>query len=179
MAGRSINKVILIGNLTADPDLRTTQTGRSVCTLRLATNERYKTADGEWVDRAEFHRIVLWGRTAEVADEFLGKGEQVYLEGKLQTREWQDRDGNRRWTTEIVGRELVMLGGRGAGRSGSRGYTPRAETGNERGQPNGTFAQPSSSYEQKPREPKTWEPKPQSTNVQPSESDDLDDDLPF
>ncbi|MBW1714032.1 MAG: single-stranded DNA-binding protein, partial [Deltaproteobacteria bacterium] len=101
-----INKVILIGNLGADPEMRYTAGGTPVANFRLATSERFKDASGEWQERTEWHRVVFFGRTAEVCGEYLTKGRQVYVEGRLQTRSWEDKEGQTRYTTEIVGREM-------------------------------------------------------------------------
>jgi single-strand DNA-binding protein len=123
---RGVNKVILIGNLGQDPELRYTGSGTAVCNMRLATNESYKDSNGEMVDKTEWHSVVAWARLAEICNEYLKKGSQVYFEGSLQTRSWDDRDGNTRYTTEIKAREMVMLGERdfgGSGGSPSNGYT--------------------------------------------------------
>lgn len=109
---RGVNKVMLIGNLGQDPELRYTGSGTAVCNMRLATNESYKDSNGEWVDKTEWHTIVAWARLAEICNEYLTKGSQVYFEGSLQTRSWDDRDGNTRYTTEVKAREMLMLGGR-------------------------------------------------------------------
>jgi len=110
---RGINKVILVGNLGQDPELRYTGSGTAVCNLRLATNESYKDSSGEWVERTEWHSIVAWARLAEICNEYLKKGSQVYFEGSLQTRNYEDKDGNTRYVTEIKAREMMMLSGRG------------------------------------------------------------------
>ncbi len=107
-----INKVLLIGHLGADPEMRYTATGTPVANFRLATNERYKDASGEWQDRTEWHRVVAFGRLAEICGEYLAKGRQVFIEGRLQTRSWEDNQGQTRYTTEIVAREMKMLGQR-------------------------------------------------------------------
>ncbi len=107
----SINKVILIGNLGADPEIRYTPDGDAVCTLRLATTEKWQGKSSERREATEWHRIVLFRRLAEAASQYLKKGAAVYLEGRLRTRKWQDRDGMERYTTEIEGIELKMLGG--------------------------------------------------------------------
>jgi single-strand DNA-binding protein len=101
--------VILIGNLGQDPELRYTGSGTAVCNLRLATNESYKDRDGNLVDKTEWHNVVAWGRLGEVCNEYLEKGSQVYFEGSLQTRSWEDRDGNTRYTTEVKAREMMFL----------------------------------------------------------------------
>ena len=115
MAG--VNKVILIGNLGADPDVKYTPQGNvPVANLRLATTERWQDrSSGEWQEKTEWHRIVAWRGLAERAQRFLRKGKQVYVEGRLETRKWQDRDGNDRYTTEIIARQLMILGRREEG----------------------------------------------------------------
>ena len=119
---RGVNKVILLGNLGQDPEVRYTGSGTAVCNIRLATNERYKDQNGEWVDKTEWHSVVAWDRLAEICGEYLKKGSQVYFEGQLQTRSWEDRDGNKRYSTEVKAREMLMLGGRGG--DGSFGSDP-------------------------------------------------------
>lgn len=149
---RGINKVILVGNLGADPDTRYMPSGGAVTNLSLATSESWKDKQtGEPKERTEWHKVAMFGRLAEISAEYLRKGSQVYIEGKLRTRKWQDKDGNDRWTTEVIADEMQMLGGRGGGGApmgGSEGYS-------QPGQP----SQPS----------------------QPSRggSDDFDDDIPF
>ncbi len=118
---RGINKVILIGNLGQDPELRYTNSGTAVCNFRIATNESYKDASGQMVDKTEWHNIVTWARLAEICGEYLRKGSQVYIEGSLQTRSYDDRDGNTKYITEVKAREMQMLGGRG-GDGASGGY---------------------------------------------------------
>ncbi len=113
MAG--LNKVILIGNLGRDPELRYTQSGQAVANFTLATTESITKRDGEREDRTEWHRIVAWGKLAEICGEYLSKGRQIYVEGRIQTREWEDKEGNKRWTTEIVARNMQMLGRRSEG----------------------------------------------------------------
>jgi single-strand DNA-binding protein len=117
----SINKVILIGNLGADPEVRYTPSGKAVANFRIATTEQWKNKEGSNEERTEWHRIVAWGRLGEICGEYLHKGKQVYIEGKLQTRSWEDRDGNKRFTTEIVAQTMQMLGP--AGKEG-RASTP-------------------------------------------------------
>jgi single-strand DNA-binding protein len=113
---RGINKVILVGNLGADPDTRYMPSGSAVTNLSVATSESWKDKQtGEQKERTEWHKVAMFNRLAEVAAEYLRKGSQVYIEGKLRTRKWQDRDGNDRWTTEIIADEMQMLGGRGGG----------------------------------------------------------------
>lgn len=108
---RGLNKVMLIGRLGADPEIRYTQSGTAVANFTMATNHPVKRGD-QWEEATEWHRVVAWDRLAEICNQYMNKGSQVYVEGRLQTREWQDRDGNRRWTTEIVAKEIQLLGGR-------------------------------------------------------------------
>jgi len=117
MAG--VNKVILVGNLGRDPELRYTQSGQAVATFTVATNETWNDKNGERVERTEWHRIVSWGRTAELCSQYLSKGRSVYLEGRIQTREWEDKEGQKRYTTEINAQTVQFLGGgRGEGGGG-------------------------------------------------------------
>lgn len=141
---RGINKVILIGHLGADPETRAMPSGSSVANLRIATTESWRDKQsGEQQERTEWHRVALFGRLAEIAGEYLRKGSQVYIEGSLRTRKWQDKQGNERYTTEIVGNEMQMLGGRGgAGGGGSSGPGgggggPAAQESSESAQPAG------------------------------------------
>jgi len=123
MAGKSVNKVILIGNLGKDPEVKYTPSGTPVAKLTVATNERYKDKEGQWQDRTEWHNVVLWQRLAEIAGEYLKKGGKVYIEGRLQTRSWDDKQtGQKKYMTEVVGNDLVLLGGRGEGEA-SGGYS--------------------------------------------------------
>jgi single-strand DNA-binding protein len=119
---RGINKVILVGNLGKDPEVRYMPNGNAVANITLATSESWKDKQtGETQEKTEWHRVVLFRRLGEIAGEYLKKGSQVYIEGKLQTRKWQDNAGNDRYTTEIIANEMQMLGGRGAG--GSAGFS--------------------------------------------------------
>ncbi len=113
-----INKVILIGNLGADPEVRYSQNGTAVANFRIATTEVWKKQDGSKEENTEWHRIVAFARLGEICGEYLSKGSKVYIEGRLQTRKWDDRDGNTRYTTEIVAREMKMLSARGSGAEG-------------------------------------------------------------
>lgn len=119
MAG--VNKVILIGNLGADPEIRYTSTGTAVANFRIATTERWTNANGEKEERTEWHRIVAFGKLGEICGEYLAKGKQVYIEGRLQTRNWEDRDGNQRTTTEIIATGMQMLGSPGGSSSQLQG----------------------------------------------------------
>jgi len=119
MAGKSVNKVILIGNLGKDPEVKYTPQGTAVAKITVATNERFKDKDGNWQDRTEWHNVTLWQRLAEIAGEYLKKGGKVYIEGRLQTRSWDDKTtGQKKYMTEIVANDLVLLGGRGEGSGG-------------------------------------------------------------
>ena len=153
---RGINKVILVGNLGQDPDTKAMPSGMTVCNLRIATSESWKDKQsGEMKEQTEWHSVAMFGRLAEIAGEYLRKGSQVYIEGRLRTRKWQDKSGNDRYTTEIVANEMQMLGGgagRGMGGGEGRGAGGRA-SGGESGQ---------------------GEPVRSST-----EKDDFDDDIPF
>ncbi len=112
----SVNKVILVGNLGADPETRYLPSGEAVTNIRIATSESWRDKQsGEMKENTEWHSIVLWNKLGEIAAEYLKKGSQVYIEGRLQTRKWQDKQGNDRYTTEIVASEMQMLGGRGGG----------------------------------------------------------------
>jgi len=120
---RGVNKVIIVGNLGGDPETRYMPSGSAVTNLTVATNESWKDkATGEQKDRTEWHKVAMFNRLAEVAAEYLRKGSQVYIEGKLRTRKWQDKSGQDRWTTEIVADEMQMLGSRGG--SGGGGSAP-------------------------------------------------------
>lgn len=108
----SVNKVILLGNLGRDPEVRFTNAGQAVANFSLATSESWKDKEGQRQEKTEWHRIVVWGKLAELCGQHLKKGRQVYLEGQLQTREWEDKDGSKRQTTEIVARDVTFLGKR-------------------------------------------------------------------
>jgi len=131
----SVNKVILIGNLGRDPELRYTQTGQAVANFSLATTDRFSSKDGDKQERTEWHRIVAWGRTAEICAQYLAKGRSVYVEGRLQTNEWEDKDGQKKRTTEIVAQSVQFLGSRGGDGSGASrgGDAPRSERGSDQG----------------------------------------------
>lgn len=118
MAG--VNKVILIGNLGKDPEVRNLEGGAKVASFPVATNEFFKGRDGNMVEQTEWHNVVLWRNRAELAEKYLRKGSQVYIEGRLKTRQWEDKDGNKRYTTEVVGDVMNFLGARQSGDS----YTP-------------------------------------------------------
>ncbi len=116
----SLNKVMLIGNLGKDPEVRYTTSGTAVASFSVATTDKFKNKSGEWEEKTEWHNVTLWARLAEIAGEYLSKGKTVYIEGRLQTRKWQDKEGKDRYTTEIVGDKMQMLSakGDGGGKSG-------------------------------------------------------------
>jgi single-strand DNA-binding protein len=123
----SVNKVILVGNLGRDAELRYTPGGAAVATLNMATTEVWNDKAGQRQEKTEWHRVVLWGKSAESLNEYLTKGKQIYVEGRLQTRQWDDKDGNKRYTTEVRGDRIVLLGGGGGGGRGAsadRGVDP-------------------------------------------------------
>ncbi len=160
---RGINKVILVGNLGRDPEMRYTPSGSAVANLALATSESWKDKQtGENQERTEWHRIVMFNRLAEIAGEYLKKGSKVYIEGKLQTRKWQDKEGQDRYTTEIVGNEMQMLDSRGGGGGMSGGMD--------------NFDQ--SAPTQQRQQASTAAATPQVAQ-QKGAFDDFDDDIPF
>jgi single-strand DNA-binding protein len=173
---RGVNKVILVGNLGADPETRAMPSGSTVANLRIATSESWRDkTSGEQQERTEWHRVALFGRLAEIASEYLRKGSQVYIEGSLRTRKWQDKQGNERFSTEIVGNELQMLGGRGGGAGGAgggggggSGPTHGGGGGGSGGGAGGGRGAPPDSY------PEYAGPAGPS-----GEKDDFDDDIPF
>lgn len=148
----SLNKAMLIGRLGADPEVRYTQSNTAVATLNVATNERFKDSNGEWQERTEWHRVVAWGRLAEIVQQYVKKGSQVYIEGPIQTRQWEDQQGQKRYTTEIKALTLRMLDSR----NDSNGMTVDRSS----------SQQPTSA--------------PQNNPVDLNNGfDDIDDDLPF
>ncbi len=161
---RGVNKVILIGHLGADPESRAMPSGSSVANLRIATTESWRDKQsGEQQERTEWHRVALFGRLAEIASEYLRKGSQVYIEGSLRTRKWQDKQGNERYSTEIVGNEMQMLGGRGGGGgAGASGGGGAAAGGG------GRRASPCPSIPARP-----------AAAAGGGEREDFDDDIPF
>jgi single-strand DNA-binding protein len=155
---RGINKVILIGNLGADPETRAMPSGTTVANLRVATSESWRDKQsGEQQERTEWHRVALFGRLAEIAAEYLKKGSQVYIEGSLRTRKWQDKQGNERYSTEIIGNELQMLGGRGGGGGAAAAGGGAAATGSS----------PAAYAEES------------GASASASRSEEFDDDIPF
>ncbi len=159
---RGINKVILIGNLGKDPEVRYMPSGGAVANLTVATSESWKDKKtGENQDRTEWHRVVMFNRLGEIAGEYLKKGSKVYIEGKLQTRKWQNKEGQDQYTTEIVANEMQMLDSRGGGGASDFG-------GGQQGQGGG--------YQQKQQSAAPQQSAPQQNN---SGFDDFDDDIPF
>jgi single-strand DNA-binding protein len=137
----SVNKVILVGNLGADPELRYTNTGTAVANLRIATNEQWTDKNGERQSRTEWHNIVAWGKLGEICGKYLKKGRSIYIEGRLQTRTWDDQSGQKRYTTEVVAQVMQMLGGR-PGEGGSDASEPDTnwESRPHQSQPDGEVA---------------------------------------
>lgn len=145
---RGVNKVIILGNLGADPEMKYTANGTAVCNLRIATSEAFKGQDGQWQERTEWHRVVVYGKSAENCGQYLSKGRQVYVEGRLQTRSWDDQSGQKRWMTEVVARDVQFLGGGQAGGQGG-GYGGGGQGGgyggghgNQGGHPDDSFGGP-------------------------------------
>ncbi|MFL5378517.1 MAG: single-stranded DNA-binding protein [Myxococcales bacterium] len=147
MAGSGVNKVILVGNLGKDPEVRYTPGGQAVANFTIATNENWTDKSGQKQERTEWHRIVVWGKLAELCSEYLAKGRQVYVEGRLQTREWTNKEGAKQYTTEVVANQVVFLSGgeRGQAREG-RG--PSRSTGTGGGAED--FGQPPPPYDEAP-----------------------------
>src|SRR3954466_3474678 len=136
MAGSGVNKVILIGNLGKDPEVRFTPSGQAVANFTIATNDSWTDKQGQKQERTEWHRIVVWGKLAELCGEYLSKGRQCFVEGRLQTREWTDKEGKKNYTTEVVATQVTFLGGRdGAGAGGGAPRTGGARGGEDYGPP--------------------------------------------
>ncbi|MCR9132278.1 MAG: single-stranded DNA-binding protein [bacterium] len=151
----SLNKVMLIGRLGQDPEVRYTQSNTAVATLNMATSERYKDGNGEIQEKTEWHRVVAWGRLAEICQQYLHKGSLIYIEGPLQTRQWEDNQGQKRYTTEVKALQMTMLDSRGSGNnSGQQNQNQNQQVQNQ---------------------------KPQMSSATPIDSsfDNMDDDLPF
>jgi len=161
----SVNKVILVGRLGKDPETRYMTSGEAVTNATLATSENWKDKNGEKQERTEWHNLVFYRRLAEIAGEYLKKGSQIYVEGKLQTRKWQDKEGKERFSTEIVANEMQMLGGRGGG--GGEGGGPR---GGSRDYGGGGATRAHEDYGDAPSG---------GSSSGGGARDDLDDDIPF
>jgi single-strand DNA-binding protein len=184
MASRGVNKVIVVGNLGNDPEVRYMPNGNAVANLSIATSESWKDQQGQQQERTEWHRVTMYRRLAEIAGEYLKKGSQVFIEGKLQTRKWQDQQGNDRYTTEIIADNMQMMGGGGGGQGGGQnmqgggqsaqggggqgGYQQRPPQQNSGGQQGG--------YQQKPQAPQQA---PQQAPKMSEPDIDFDDDIPF
>lgn len=148
---------MLIGRLGQDPEVRYTQSNTAVATLNMATSERYKDANGEFKEKTEWHRVVAWGRLAEICQQYLHKGSLIYIEGPLQTRQWEDNQGQKRYTTEVKALQMTMLDSKGSSGGGNNNMGGGAPAQNTQGAN-----------------------KPMSSNVElDSNFDDMDDDLPF
>ena len=160
----SVNKVILIGNLGRDPEVRYTANGAAICNITLATSRQWKAKEtGEKQEETEWHRVVFYDRLAEIAGEYLKKGKSIYVEGRLKTRKWTDKEGAEKYTTEIIAQEMTMLGGREGAGSGSGG-------GDEGGEP-----RPSGAARPAGNRPAASKPAAKSSTG----FDDMDDDIPF
>lgn len=186
MASKGVNKVILVGNLGKDPEVRYTPNGKAVANLTLATSESWKDQSGQIQEKTEWHRVSMFGKLAEIAGEYLKKGSQVYIEGKMQTRKWQDQQGQDRYTTEVVldpyTGVMQMLGGRSGGQS-EGGYQQGGQQQNQ-----GYQSQPNQGggYQQQPQQQGGYN---QSSPAAPQQSQpkqpmaepdfDFDDDIPF
>lgn len=170
----SINKVILIGNLGRDPEVRYTPSGAAVCNVSVATTRNWKDkSSGDKVEETEWHRVVFYDRLAEIAGEYLKKGRPVYVEGRLKTRKWQDKDGKDNYTTEIVAEQMQLLGGRegssGGGYGGGQGGNPEDYSQEAPSAPSRPAARPAAAARPAPA------PAPKSSTG----FDDMDDDIPF
>ena len=170
----SVNKVIVLGNLGRDPELRYTPSGAAVCNVSIATTRNWKSKDsGERQEETEWHRVVFYDRLAEIAGEYLKKGRPVYVEGRLKTRKWQDKDGKDNYTTEVIAEQMQLLGGRdeagggGGGGGGGSGYS--------RGQDEDHGGSAPAPRPQRPQAA----PRPAPAPKPASSFDDMDDDIPF
>jgi single-strand DNA-binding protein len=170
----SINKVIIIGNLGRDPEVRYTPSGAAVCNVSVATTRNWKDkSSGDKVEETEWHRVVFYDRLAEIAGEYLKKGRPVYVEGRLKTRKWQDKDGKDNYTTEIVAEQMQLLGGREGGGGGGGGYgggAPAAEDFSQEAPASRPAARPSAPASR---------PAPAPAAKSATGFDDMDDDIPF
>lgn len=188
MASRGVNKVIVVGNLGNDPEVRYMPNGNAVANISIATSESWKDQQGQQQERTEWHKVTMYRRLAEIAGEYLKKGSQVFIEGKLQTRKWQDQQGNDRYTTEIIADNMQMMGSGGGQGGGGQGGGQNMQGG---GQGGGQNAQ-GGGYQQRPPQQNSggqqggYQQKPQAPQQAPqqapkmSEPDiDFDDDIPF
>ena len=180
MASRGVNKVIVVGNLGNDPEVRYMPNGNAVANISIATSESWKDQQGQQQERTEWHRVTMYRRLAEIAGEYLKKGSQVFIEGKLQTRKWQDQQGNDRYTTEIIADNMQMMGGRndgGGGQGGQGGqqnnYQQRPPQQNTGGQQGGYNSNQGGGQPAPQKQPQQQAPKMSEPDI------DFDDDIPF
>ncbi|WP_395339824.1 single-stranded DNA-binding protein [Ningiella sp. W23] len=178
MASRGVNKVILVGNLGNDPEVRYMPNGNAVANLSIATSESWKDQQGQQQERTEWHRITMYRRLAEIAGEYLKKGSQIYIEGKLQTRKWQDQQGNDKYTTEVIADQMQMLGGgRSDGAQGGQGgYQQRPQQ--NQNNPNQGYQQPPPANNQGGQGNRPPQ-QPQQPPKMAEPDFDFDDDIPF
>lgn len=195
MATKGVNKVILVGNIGQDPEVRYMPNGNAVANLSLATSESWKDQGGQLQERTEWHRLTMYRRLAEIAGEYLRKGSQIYVEGKLQTRKWQDQSGQDKYTTEIIVDQMQMLGGKGGGGGGQNegGYSNQGQQRSQQSPQNQAPQNqaPQQSYDQKPQyanKPAQSAPnnqqggaggKPNQPQPMAEPDFDFDDDIPF
>ncbi len=169
---RGVNKVILVGNLGKDPEVRYTPGGSAVANVTIATSEQWKDKQtGDNQERTEWHRVVFFGRLAEIVSEYVKKGQQIYIEGSLRTNKWQDQSGNDRYTTEIIASEMQMLGGRSGGGGGFDQGMDQSQNQNQQRQPQQRQAQDGGQQQQAPAQ--------SNAPAQAGGFDDFDDDIPF
>ena len=185
MATRGVNKVILVGNLGNDPEVRYMPNGNAVANLSLATSESWKDQQGQVQERTEWDRLTMYRRLAEIAGEYLKKGSQIYVEGKLQTRKWQDQQGQDRYTTEIIVDQMQMLGGREGGQGGQGGgYQQRPQGGQQGGgygggNQNYGGGNQGGNYQQPPQQQRPQGGQNQQKPPMAEPDFDFDDDIPF
>lgn len=182
MASRGVNKVILVGNLGQDPEVKYMPNGNAVTNLSIATSESWKDQQGQPVEKTEWHRVVMFRKLAEIAGQYLRKGSQVYLEGKLQTRKWQDQNGQDRYSTEVVADNMQMLGGRqdGGGGGGGRYQPNQGAAPQQPQQPAYQQMPPAAGGQQPAKQPAGFNQPPQQPQQPSAEPDfDFDDDIPF
>ena len=183
--GKGITKVILVGNLGNDPEVRYMPNGNAVANLSLATSESWKDQQGQVQERTEWHRLTMYRRLAEIAGEYLKKGSQIYVEGKLQTRKWQDQQGQDRYTTEIIVDQMQMLGGREGGQGGQGGgYQQRPQGGQQGGgygggNQNYGGGNQGGNYQQPPQQQRPQGGQNQQKPPMAEPDFDFDDDIPF
>jgi len=175
---RSLNSVQLIGNLTRDPELRYTQSGRPVCDVGLATSRQWKTESGEKREEVDFHKIVVWGKLGEICSQYLHKGQKAYFQGRLSTRKWTAQDGTERQTTEIIADDMLMLGGRDFGGNDEQS-TPSVQTPKRETPPAATPPQEPPGKIVKTKKDEEAETSPEESNQKEKESEVDPEDIPF